>query len=181
MMTIRFRGLARRRFLASMFAAIAVVMLAGTAGTAQEAQQSGQVALTAAQVEGFIAANPAITAMIEKIEASGKDPTPKQMAALDALASKHGFKDFNEYEDVAESIALVISGIDPQTKEFTQPPDVLKKEIAQVKADKSLSAAERKELLAELNEQLKAAQNVEHPGNIKLVLKYFDKLEALFQ
>jgi hypothetical protein len=172
---------ARRHLMAGLFAAMTMALVGDAAPALAQPQQSTQVLLTENHIEGFIAANKAMSAMIEKIEASGKEPTPKQMAALDALASKHGFKDFNEYEDVAETISLVFSGIDPQTKEFTQPPEVLKKEIEAVKADKSLSATERKELLAELNEQLKNAQNVEHPANIKLVQKYYAKLEAVFQ
>jgi hypothetical protein len=145
------------------------------------AQPSQEIVLTAKHIEGFIASNDAMMAAIEKIEASGKDPTDKQMAELDAIARKYGFQDFGEYEDVSETISLVLSGIDSKTRQFTQPRDIIKKEIAQVQADKSLSATERNQILQELNEQLKLAQPVTHKGNIDLVLKNYDKLEALFQ
>jgi hypothetical protein len=167
---------ARRRFLVALIAACALIAVAGP-GMAQP----NQIALTAKQIEAFLAANKGMMALIEKLEAAGDKPNPKLMAALDNLARKHGFKDFSEFEDVSESISVVLGGIDPQTKKFTQPPEMIKKEIAQVQADKSLSAAERKELLQELNEQLKTAQNVQHPGNVDLVLKYYDKLEAELQ
>ncbi|MGH6768035.1 MAG: hypothetical protein ACRECO_03320 [Xanthobacteraceae bacterium] len=170
---------ARRGFLAGLAAALAAVVVAySSPGAAQQVQQ---IALTAKHVEGFIAANDAMMAAIEKIESSGKDPTQQQMDELDAIARKYGFKDFGEYEDVSDNISLVLSGIDPKTKQFTQPPEVIKKEIAQLKADKSLSAAERKQILQELNEQFKMAQPIAHPGNIKLVTKYYEKLEAIFQ
>jgi hypothetical protein len=35
-----------------------------------------------------------------------------------------------------------MSGIDPQTKKFTEPPEQIKKEIAALKADKSVPEAE---------------------------------------
>jgi len=35
---------------------------------------------------------------------------------------------------------LILPGIDPQTKKFTQPPEQIKREIAALKANKSISA-----------------------------------------
>lgn len=169
----------RRGLLAGLAFVIAAAIL-GYAGPGA-AQQFQEVELTAKHIEGFIASNDAMMAAVEKIEATGKDPTDKQMAELDAIARKYGFQDFGEYEDVSETISLVLSGIDSKTRQFTQPRDIIKKEIAQVQADKSLNAAERKQILQELNEQLKQAQPVKNKGNIALVVKYYDKLEALFQ
>jgi hypothetical protein len=169
----------RRSVLAGIAAALAaIVVIYPGSGTAQQVQQ---IPLTAKHIDGFIAVNDAMMAAIEKIEAAGTDPTPKQMAELDAIARKYGFKDFGEYEDVSDNISLVFSGIDSKTRQFTQPPDIVKKEIAQVQADKSLSAADRKQILQELNEQLKLAQPIVHPGNIELVLKHYKRLEAIFQ
>jgi hypothetical protein len=164
-------------------AAVAVIAATGLAtAEPQQPQAPNQIAVTAKQIESFIASVKEISAMIEKIESSSSgNPSPEQMASLNAIAKKYGFKDFGEYEDVADSISIVMGGIDPQTKQFTQPPEFLKKQIAQVQADKSIDPKERKELLQELNEQLKMSVNVAHPGNITLVLKYYDKLEAALQ
>jgi len=176
----------RRRLLTGLVAAFAAAVIAvagpATAQAPQQPQQPNQIPLNAKQVENFIAAVKDMSTLIEKIEsASSGNPSPQQMSSLNALAKKHGFKDFAEYEDVADSISVVMSGIDPQTKQFTQPPDFIKKQIAQVQADKSINAKERKELLQDLNEQLKFAQPVQHAGNITLVLKYYDKLDAALQ
>ena len=191
MTTIRCRRLtagfwrARRHLLVGMIAAFAAVTIAATGSAVAEPQQQSQpnqIALNAKQVESFINSVKDISAAIEKIESSSSgNPSPQQMASLNAIAKKYGFKDFGEYEDVADSISLVMGGIDPQTKQFTQPPEFLKKQIAQVQADKSIDPKERKELLQDLNEQLKMSVNVAHPGNITLVLKYYDKLEASMQ
>jgi hypothetical protein len=173
----------RRHFLTGLIAALAVVAAVMSSAVAQQPQPQPpkQVPLTAKHIESFIAVVKPMSDLIEKIESGGGNPTPQQIASLSALAKQYGFKDFSEYEDVADSISIVMSGIDPQTKQFTQPPEFIKQQIKQVQSDKSINAKERKELLQDLNEQLKMAQNVEHPGNITLVLKYYDKLEAAMQ
>jgi hypothetical protein len=56
---------------------------------------------------------------------------------------------------------------------------VLKQQIAAVQADKKMSAKEKKEALADLNEALKApSPAIENKGNIDVVGKYYDKLAA---
>jgi hypothetical protein len=42
------------------------------------------------------------------------------------------------------NISMIMSGIDPQTKKFTEPPNQIKNEIAALKADKSVPEAEKK-------------------------------------
>jgi hypothetical protein len=71
-----------------------------------------------------------------------------------------------------------MGGIDPQTKTFTEPSVAIKKEIAQVSADKTLSAKDKKQMLQELNEALDSVQPIQFPGNIELVRKYYDRIEA---
>jgi hypothetical protein len=61
-----------------------------------------------------------------------------------AVAKKHGFASLAQYDDVSMNITMIMSGIDPQTKKFTEPPDQIKSEIAALKADKSLPEAEKK-------------------------------------
>src|SRR6516162_4517691 len=53
---------------------------------------------------------------------------------------------------------MIMSGIDPQTKKFTEPPEQIKKEIAALKADKSVPQAEKREGLAQLEAALKNAR-----------------------
>jgi hypothetical protein len=74
-----------------------------------------------------------------------------------------------------------MSGIDQQTKTFTEPPERIKQQIAAFKSDKSLPKAEKKELLAHLEATLKGTKPIQFKENIALVLKYFDRLAELNQ
>src|SRR5262249_21353212 len=74
----------------------------------------------------------------------------KVEARAAAVAKKSGFASLDEYDDASMNISMIMSGIDPQTKKFTEPPEQIRKEIAALKADKSVSEAEKKEDLAQL-------------------------------
>jgi hypothetical protein len=114
----------------------------------------------------------------------GADPDkadPKVEARAGTVAKKNGFASLAEYEDASMNIAMIMFGIDPQTKKFTEPPEQIKKEIAALKADKSVPEAEKKEDLAELEAALKTAKPIQFKENIALVLKHFDKLAPLMQ
>lgn len=164
------------RLFAAAVVAVALVHLADNVSAQSPVKQ---LKLTEKQVEGFIAAHKDMGAVAEKME--GDKPDPKIQAQLESIAKKYGFKDFNEYDDVASNIALVMAGIDPQTKAFTDPPTAIKREIDEITADKSMPEKERKQALEELNEALKMAQPIQHPGNIEIVKKYYDRLEPLLQ
>jgi hypothetical protein len=164
------------RLLIAAFAAVALVHVAGTVSAQSPVKQ---LKLSEKQVEGFISAHKDMGAVAEKME--GDKPDPKIQAQLESIAKKFGFKDFNEYDDVASNIALVMAGIDPQTKAFTDPPTAIKREIDEITADKSMPDKEKKQALEELNEALKMAQPIQHPGNIEIVKKYYDRLEPLLQ
>ena len=117
---------------------------------------------------------------------SGKDArrdisdqaSAKYKAELKAVTKKYGFKTFAEYEAVAANISTVMAAIDPQTKEFSDPQTIIKKEIEDVSAGKTIPINEKKKLLQELNEALKSAQAIEFPTNIELVKKYYDKIDV---
>jgi hypothetical protein len=61
---------------------------------------------------------------------------------------------------------------------FTEPPEQIRKEIAALKADKTVPEAEKKQDLAEFEAALKIAKPIQFKENIALVLKCFDKLLA---
>ena len=52
-------------------------------------------------------------------------------------------------------------------------------QIAEIQADKKMKPAEKKQLVDDLNEQLKTIEPIKNQGNIALVEKYYDKLAAL--
>ncbi|MGB8278879.1 MAG: hypothetical protein WCF20_13235 [Methylovirgula sp.] len=141
-----------------------------------------QIALTAPQIEAFLSAQKPIAAILDKLsDAESENPSPKVIAQLDAVAKTYKFANYAEYQDVADNIDLVIAGIDPQTKKYVGAEVVIKQQIAEVEADKTLSAKDRKEQLDELNESLKSLEPIKFPGNIDLVLKYYDKLAQAMQ
>ena len=76
---------------------------------------------------------------------------------------------------------MVMAGIDPQTKAFTEPQIAIKKEIEEVSADKSIPEKEKKQMLDELNDALKSAAPIQFPNNIEIVTKYYDKIDAVLQ
>ena len=153
---------------------------AQVAPPAAEAPTIKQIALTEKQIEGVIAASKDVDAITDKIPDDAK-PDPKIDAQLDAVAKKNGFASYDEYNTVVDNISLVLGGFDPATKKFVGAETVLKAQVAQVQADKKMSAKDKKEALADLNEALKSPPPaIENKGNIDLVAKYYDKLaEAL--
>jgi hypothetical protein len=103
----------------------------------------------------------------------GKYRTEREM-----IAKKYGFRNFAEYEVVANNINLVMTAIDSNTKEYTDPQTAIKKEIEDVRANLTIPNREKKELIAELNEALKSVASIQFPGNIELVKKYYEKIDV---
>jgi hypothetical protein len=139
-----------------------------------------QVALTEKQIEAVLASQKELDAITEKLPEDAADkPDPKVTAQLDGVAKKYGFADYADYNVVVDNISLVMGGFDPQTKKFIGNDAVIKQQIDAVQADKKMSAKEKKDVLADLNQALKApAPTIENKGNIDLVAKYYDKLAA---
>ena len=142
-----------------------------------------QIELTAKQVEGFIAAQKDMVALDEKVhQGSASDqPDQKIKMELDSISKTHGFKDFNDYDDVAVNIAMIMAGIDPDTKKFQPPAEMIKKQIVEINADASISAADKGKMIEELNEALKTTPAIQHSANIPLIETYYDRLEAVLQ
>ena len=164
-----------------MIAALFAAALTHFSGVAM-AQAVNQIKLSDKQVEGFIAAQKDMAGVTEKMQGQASDkPDPKIQAELESIAKKHGFGNFEEYDDVAANISMVMAGIDPQSKAFTEPQVAIQKEIEEVQGDKSIPEKEKKQMLEELNEALKTAAPVQHPGNVDIVKKYFDKIESVLQ
>jgi len=138
-----------------------------------------QIALTDKQVEGVIAAAKDMDALSEKMPDNGK-PDAKLTAQLEAAAKKYGFASYDEYNTVVDNIGLVMSGVDPATKKYVGGAAVIKAQIAQIQADKKMSAKDKKEALDDLNQALKSPEpTIENKGNIDLVVKNYDKLAAI--
>src|SRR5580700_10020479 len=138
-----------------------------------------QIALTEKQIEGVIAAAKDIDAITEKLSENSK-PDPKVTAQLEAVAKKNGFASYDDYNNVVDNISIVLGGFDPATKKYVGTEAVIKAQMAQVQADKKMSAKDKKDTLDELTQALKAPEPpIENKGNIDLVTKYYDKLDAI--
>jgi hypothetical protein len=117
------------------------------------AQAVKQIKLTERHIQAFMAAS---TGMAKLYEGADPDkPDPKMELQAEAIAKKNGFASLAEYDDVATNISMILSGIDPQTKKFTEPSEQIKKEIAALKADKSVPETDKKQDLAQLEAALK--------------------------
>jgi hypothetical protein len=136
-----------------------------------------QIALTDAQIESFIAAQKEMMPIVAKAP-QGDKPDPKIMEQLEAVAKKYNFANYDEFDDVAENIGLVMSGIDPDTKKYVGPDAVVQKEIAEVDSEK-LPPNDKKGQVDELQADLKSpVEPVKFPANIDLVVKNYDRLNA---
>src|SRR5215471_18511965 len=65
-----------------------------------------QIALTDKQIEAVLAAQKEIDAITDKLPDDAK-PDPKVDAQLEAVAKKHGFAGYDEYNTVVDNISLV--------------------------------------------------------------------------
>jgi hypothetical protein len=145
---------------------------------AAQAPALKQIALTDKQIEQVLAGQKDVDAITDKIPENAK-PDTKIDAQLDAAAKKAGFASYEEYNTVVDNISLVLGGFDPATKKYVGVETVMKAQLAQIQADKKMSAKDKKEALADINEALKSPPPaIENKGNIDLVGKYYDKLAA---
>jgi hypothetical protein len=137
-----------------------------------------QMALTDKQIDAVLAAQKDMNAITDKLPQDAK-PDPKVIAKLGDIAKKNGFASYDEYNAVLDNISLVLGGIDPATKKYVGSEAVIKTQIAEVQTDKKMSAKDKKQALDDLNKALKAPEPaVENKGNIDLVVKNYDKLNA---
>jgi hypothetical protein len=167
----------RRGFLGVLFSALLTLALFDPgAATAQELKQ---VKLTEKHIQGFMAAYDDIAKLYYGADPDKRDPKVDAQAA--AVAKKNGFASLAQYEDVSMNITMIMFGIDPQTKKFTEPPEQIKDAIAALSSDKSLLEAEKKEGVAQLEAALTMVKPIQFKENIALVLKYFDQLIPFMQ
>jgi hypothetical protein len=157
-------------------ALLALFLFNPSVSTAQEVKQ---IKLTEKHMQGFIAVSEPMEQLYDGVNPD--KPDPKLEAQAEALVKKHGFASLDEYDDVSMNIVMIISGIDPQTKRFTEPPEQIKQQIDAVRSDKSVPEAQKKEVLVQLEAALKDAKPIQFRENIALVVKHFDELIGLVQ
>jgi hypothetical protein len=136
-----------------------------------------QMPLTEKLIEGYIAAEGEIDEVTQNTGEDIDKLSPPTIAKLDAIAKEHGISSYDQYHQIAENIGLVWSGLDDVTRKYFGREQLIRLRIARVKADKKMSADDKKERLTDLNDQLQfALPSVQYKGNIDLVVKYYDRL-----
>jgi len=157
----------------------------GQAPQGQPTQESDepfkQVKLTEAHIKGFLGAQKEIAELAQKDGGQATESAdPKVQAQIEAIAKRHGFQSFIDFDDVAFNISMVIGGLDEQGT-FTDPVESIKKEIEDIKGDKTIADKDKKQMLEELDEAAKHTQPLQFPENVELVKKHRAEIEKVLQ
>lgn len=161
---------------AASLVASAIVMVSGAS-----AQEVKQIVLNEKQITGFVAAQTDLSAIAGKLQDAGDSPDAALQAELEGIAKKHGFGNFAELDDVAANISLVMAGLDPQTGNYVDPVEALKKELEDIKGDASIPEADKKQLTDELTEAIKTTPPLQYKENIPVVQKHRAEIEKALQ
>lgn len=140
-----------------------------------------QIKLTEDQVKHFISAQADLGAIASKIQAAGDKPDPALQAELEGIATKHGFGNFAELDDVAANISIVMAGLDSNTGNFVDPVEALKKERDDVQKDSSIPDADKKQLMDELTEAISTTPKLQYKENVDIVKAHKAEIEKALQ
>ena len=159
-------------------AARAAAILLAAAGAARDAAQVRQIPLTPALVDQFIAAKKEVDAVLDTLPDGTDQPDPATLAKLDTVAKKYKFDGYNQYDATENNIGIVMAGVDPATKAYIGPEAVIRKQIAEVQADKQIPAKDKKDTVAQLDAAMATIPKLQYQGNVDVVVKNFDRLNA---
>lgn len=164
-------------------AALAVAM--GVALAPAHAQASAtdfkQVKLSDKLVQGFIAAQKDLAAMAAKLQAAGDKPDAQLQAELEGVATRNGFANFADLDDTAANISMVMAGLDPQSGEYVDPIEAIKKEMDEIKKDDKIPEKDKKQMLEEMDQALKTTPPLQFKENVAVVKKFQKEIEKALQ
>src|SRR5436305_14784909 len=106
----------RWEFLGPLFSALLTLALFDPG--VSSAQEVKQIKLTEKHMQGFMA----VTEDMAKLS-DGDDqnkPDAEFQAQAEALVKRNGFASLAEFDEVSTNISVIMSGIDQQTKRFTE-------------------------------------------------------------
>lgn len=145
---------------------------------AQEAPPK-QVPLSQKTLDGLVNAQKQIRAVEAKATPSKNtdEPDAKTEGKIESIAKANGFASMSDFANASYSVGLVLAGMDPETKTYIGAQAALKKQVADVQADKKMPPKEKTEALAELKAAMADAPTEKPlPGNIDAVKANLDKL-----
>jgi hypothetical protein len=137
-----------------------------------------QTPLTEDQVKHYVASLEEMQTAMGDAPPDAAEPDAKTMTKLEGVARKYGFKDFAEYNKVAGNIAIVVDGVDPDTKKYVGTEKMIERAIDDTKSETQMSDADKKATIADLQAQLKTVTPIKYKGNIDLVLQHYDELNG---
>jgi hypothetical protein len=88
---------------------------------------------------------------------------------------------FAELDDVAANISMVMAGLDPETGDYTDPIESIRKEMDEIAKDNSIPDKDKKQMIAEMEEALKSTPPLQFKENITLVKKYHKEIDKAMQ
>jgi hypothetical protein len=151
-----------------------------------------------AQMAQYVAALPEIAAAKAAAGGNVQATNLKLWRKIAGITKQHGFATYEDFVVLSATVAVILTGIDPTTKVFTEPKIVLEQQISamadmieELKTD--LMAAPEKpatetvmaqllpltRALDGLKEARKSIPVTTDPKNVELVTKYFNKLVAI--
>ena len=137
-----------------------------------------QIELTEDQVARYVGSLDDMQKAMGDIPADAAEPDARTMAKLEVVAKKHGFHSFDEYNNVAGNISLVVDGVDPDSKTYVGSDKLIQKAIDDVKADAKMNEADKATATKDLEAQLKAIVPIKFKSNIDLVLKHYSEING---
>jgi hypothetical protein len=151
-------------------------------------------ALSKQEMAGLIAAAPQMLLLKAGMPTETDAEVAELEALLETVARNHGFTNIDHFNEVTEFVSIVMTGIDPKTKAFTEPKVVLERQIGSVtqivndteKAMRLMSGSEAtttaaklksmRELLHQLQDAYRGTPARINPTSVALVKEYFDRI-----
>jgi hypothetical protein len=146
---------------------------------AEDVQPLKQVKLTDRKIQGYIAAQKQLAPLTDKLEAAGEKADPALDKQIEQIAKSNGFASTEELGDVSANISIVMAGLDAKTGQFTEPPEQIRQEMAEIKQDNQMSQQDKDRAIAQMQKALKVAAPLKFKENVTLVKKYQKQLDEV--
>jgi hypothetical protein len=142
-------------------------------------QQLKQVQLTDTKMQSFISAQKELAPLVKRMEAAGYKPDPAFHKEVQQIAERHGFANVQELATVTANVSMVLTGLDARTGQFTELPDLIRKQIEAVQRNEQLPQPIKEQALAQMQQALKTAAPLQFKENVDLVRKYQKEIDEI--